>query len=107
MVGSVGIKDYGTIAGTIAATSALQAAMAQTNATTQAVGNAIVPPGTEGASVLARTKQVSNTNDFATKLGLGIVELDKRNAIMAKHSAETAAIDAAGAGSISSVPAAF
>lgn len=100
---NVAIKDYGVIAGTVAATSAIEATLHASNGATQAVGNAILPPGTEGASTLAKIKQTTNTADFGTKLGLGLVELNKRSALMGAHAAEGMSIDLASAGAVSAV----
>lgn len=100
---NVAVKDYGVIAGTIAATTALEGALQASNGVTQAVGNAILPPGSEGASTLAKIKQTTNTTDFGAKLSLGLVELQKRNALMGTHAAEAMSIDLASAGAVAAV----
>lgn len=104
---AIGIRDYGTVAGTIAATSALQAQMAATTAVTEQIGNAILPPGMEGASALSTVQQHASNADFGTKLRVGIEELMKRNGVMGLHSEAVAADDLAGALGVQSVPIGF
>ncbi|MGP9760832.1 hypothetical protein [Corynebacterium sp. AOP12-C2-36] len=103
MAGIVGIQSYAAVAGTTAATSAIQATMGGVTMATTAVANAILPPGSEGASMLATLSNKTNTNDFNAKFGVGLVEMQKRNAVVATHSAENAAADMAGVASLGAV----
>ena len=93
----IGVLDYGTVAATVAATTVLQGGLSAVSAATAAGGSAIIPPGIEGASILGTAKQMTNVFGFIAALEQGLVQMQARNAVTAAHTAETAAVDAAGA----------
>lgn len=103
MTGVVGIQSYAAVAGTTATTSAIQGTMVLANQAMTAAVNAVAPPGSEGASLMATLSNKANATDFGTKFAMGMTEMQMRNAAMSSYAGETAAADAAGAATVDAV----
>lgn len=101
---TVGIASYGALAGSTAATNALQAQVSATNAATTAVGSAVLPPGLDSASAFATGNQIASTQQFGAMIQLGVVELQKRNAVLTANAAENSLNDAASAAATAVAP---
>lgn len=93
----IGVLDYGTVGATVAATTVVQGTLSAVSAATAAVGSSILPPGTEGASMLGTAKQMTNVAGFISALEMGLMEMQARNAVTTAHTTETLAIDVADA----------
>jgi hypothetical protein len=103
MSGLAGIQSYSAVAGTTAATTALQGTMNVISSAMTAAVDATLPPGSEGASLLATMNNKTNANDYHAKFSLGVTELQKRNGVVTRHSLSTASADDAAAAAVNGV----
>lgn len=100
---NVGIASYGALQGATAATTALQVQVAATNAATSVAGNAIVPAGVDSASAFATGNQISSNMQFTARVQECLGQMQAQNAVLTKHSAESAGIDAVHAATLGTV----
>jgi hypothetical protein len=91
---TVGIQTFGGLGGSLAALTALQAQLDSVTAANHAVAQTITPPGNEGASELAVTKQLANIEEFGMHFGHGLEQMHELFATMALDGASVMGTDA-------------
>lgn len=101
-----GISDFGAVTGTVAATNMLQGGLSLVSAATAAGASAIMPPGSEGASLFASVKQKSNVVGFIESLEKGLAEMTMRNQVVTYATNDLMTVDVLNAAVTQSVDAA-
>ena len=93
---NVGTSGVGSVAGMGAAAlavAAIQLKLEATQAATGAIGASLLPPGGDGASIVALAQQQASISDYLSKLSKGSENLNTLVAAMGSHTAATVTED--------------
>lgn len=99
----IGMKDFGIVGGSAAAVSGLAAEMMSKATGSAAVTGAVLPSGSEAASIRASETQRGYAADYHAKLAQGIDMIKERGGIIARAATNFAATDAAGGAGVGGV----
>lgn len=93
---NAGTSGVGSVAGMGVAALAVAAVRLKLEATqvaTSAIGASLLPPGGDGASIVALTQQQAGISDYLSKLSKGSENLDTLVSAMGSHTAATVTED--------------